>query len=214
MKVLSLGAGVQSSTLLLMALAGEFDAPPDVAIFADTQDEPDGVYAQLKYLREQAGDFPIHTVTKGKLSDSVLHLVDRFISIPTFGSRGGMGRRQCTREFKITPITKKCRELLGAKKYQRLPIGSIEMWIGISLDEVQRMKDNRERWITNRWPLIEKRMTRYDCLRWLESHGHPTPPKSACVFCPFHNNKTWQMMKTKMPSEFNKAVALDSELNK
>ena len=214
MKIISLGAGVQSSTMLLMALEGEFESKPDCAIFADTQDEPAEVYAQLKYLKERSGDFPIYTVTKGKLSDSVLSLVDRFISIPTYGDRGGMGRRQCTREFKITPINKKCRELFGAVKYQRIPINSVQMWIGISLDEVQRMKHNRERWIENRWPLIEKRMTRHDCLLWLKKHGHPIPPKSACIFCPFHDNKTWQRMKDEQPNEFRKVIEIDRELNK
>ena len=34
--VLSLGAGVQSSTLALMAAKGEVTPMPDVAVFADT----------------------------------------------------------------------------------------------------------------------------------------------------------------------------------
>ena len=38
--VLSLGAGVQSSTLALMAAAGEVTPMPTAAIFADTQAEP------------------------------------------------------------------------------------------------------------------------------------------------------------------------------
>lgn len=48
MRVLSLGAGVQSSTLLPMAIEGELQI--DRAIFADTQWEPRAVYQWLEYL--------------------------------------------------------------------------------------------------------------------------------------------------------------------
>ncbi len=39
LRVLSLGAGVQSSTLLFKMLHGEIE-PPDIAIFSDTGNEP------------------------------------------------------------------------------------------------------------------------------------------------------------------------------
>jgi hypothetical protein len=42
--VLSLGAGVQSTTLALMAAHGEVGPMPDCAIFADTCWEPKAVY--------------------------------------------------------------------------------------------------------------------------------------------------------------------------
>lgn len=50
--ILSLGAGVQSSTLALMAARGEVPGFPklDCAIFADTQDEPASVYRWLEWL--------------------------------------------------------------------------------------------------------------------------------------------------------------------
>ena len=214
MKILSLGAGVQSTTLLLMAVRGEIERP-DHAIFADTQDEPAAVYRHLETLKVAAEGAGIgfHTVTAGKLSSSVLRISKRTVSIPSYGDRGGMSRRQCTREFKVAPITKKVRELVGARPYQRLAVGVAEMWIGISLDEVQRMKMNRDRWITNRWPLIEKRMTRHDCLRWLKANGYGEPEKSACVYCPYHDNATWRRMKMAGSAEWAEAVRVDRELN-
>lgn len=51
LRVLSLGAGVQSTTLALMAAHGEIE-PPDCAIFADTQWEPAEVYAHLNCARK------------------------------------------------------------------------------------------------------------------------------------------------------------------
>lgn len=62
--IISLGAGVQSSTLALMAVHGEITPMPDAAIFADTQAEPQSVYKWLDWLEMQL-PFPVHRVTKG-----------------------------------------------------------------------------------------------------------------------------------------------------
>ncbi len=50
------------------------------------------------------------------------------------------------------------------------------------------MKPSFEDWQVSRWPLIEKGVTRQDCLRWLERHGYPTLPKSSCIGYPFHSD--------------------------
>ena len=44
--VISLGGGVQSSVMALMASKGAFDSVPDCAIFADTHWEPPSLYTQ------------------------------------------------------------------------------------------------------------------------------------------------------------------------
>ena len=48
--VLSLGGGVQSSVMALMADKGAFDRVPDCAIFADTHWEPPGVYEHVAWI--------------------------------------------------------------------------------------------------------------------------------------------------------------------
>ena len=63
--VISLGGGVQSSVMALMAGEGAFDRVPDCAIFADTRWEPPSVYQHLRWLSEQLG-FPLHVVDKGR----------------------------------------------------------------------------------------------------------------------------------------------------
>jgi hypothetical protein len=73
LRVLSLGAGVQSTTMALMAAHGEFDVLPDCAIFADTQSEPKAVYDHLKWLMsDNVLPFPVHIVTRGNLGEQVL----------------------------------------------------------------------------------------------------------------------------------------------
>lgn len=222
MKVyLSLGAGVQSSTLALMAAAGEITPMPDGAIFADTQAEPAGVYRWLDYL-ESVLPFPVHRVTAGDLRSAALEtrtsrkgLAYYKVALPVHtdnadGSKGQISRRGCTYRYKIRPIERALRRLAGVKRGEKSP--AVESWVGISLDEIQRMKPSREPWISTRWPLIEKRMTRASCLAWLESNGHPEPPRSACVFCPFRADREWRHLRQTDPAGFADAVAFDAEI--
>ena len=66
LRILSLGAGVQSSTMALMADAGEFGVKPDAAVFADTGWEPEPVIKHLEYLKNVIS-YPIHIVKKGNI---------------------------------------------------------------------------------------------------------------------------------------------------
>ena len=214
MNVLSLGAGVQSTVMALMAAHGEIKPMPDCAIFADTQFEPDSVYTHLDWLEAQL-PFPVHRVTAGDLrADTLAELngdAKRAASIPAFTAGGGMAMRQCTTEYKIEPIRRKLRELLGLKRRQRAPKEiTVRQWIGISTDEAVRMKPSRDRWIENVWPLIDADMSRQDCLRWFEhNYSDRVLAKSACIACPFHNDALWRDMKLRDPRAFEGAVAFD-----
>ena len=70
---LSLGAGVQSSTLALMYATGELTPMPEAAIFADTQAEPQSVYDWLDWLETQL-PYEVHRVSKGNLADQNLEI--------------------------------------------------------------------------------------------------------------------------------------------
>ena len=132
--------------------------------------------------------------------------------VPTERVGVGMIRRQCTGDYKIAPIRRKVRELLGiaGRRSPKAPIA--EQWIGISLDEVLRMKPSFEPWQINRWPLIEQGMTRLDCLRWLDRHDYPLPPKSACIGCPFHSDDHWRRMRDRDPEAWADAVSVDAAI--
>jgi len=216
--IISLGAGVQSTTLALMAKHGEITPMPDCAIFADTQWEPRAVYDHLNWLMSPGVlPFPVHVVTAGNLGATVgatrpkgkFLRVDIPAYVLTDGRPGGLVNRSCTRDYKIDPIRRKVRQLLGiaGKRSPKVPIA--EQWIGISLDEASRMKPSRELWRENRWPLIELRMRRSDCLRWMERHGYPRPPKSSCIGCPFHSDDQWRALT---PAEFQSVVEVDRRL--
>jgi hypothetical protein len=214
--IISLGAGVQSSTMALMAARGEIGPMPDCAIFADTQWEPKRVYEWLDWLEKQL-PFPVYRISVGNIRESILGNAGdsdaRVASVPYFVAGGGLLMRQCTSEYKIQPILRKIRELIGLKPRQRGPATPVvSQWIGISFDEMQRMKASRVRYIENIFPLIDARMSRHDCLRWMEQRQYPMPEKSSCVGCPYHDNDHWRDMRDNDPESWADAVAVDAAL--
>ena len=142
--VVSLGGGVQSSVMALMANEGAFNRLPDCPIFADTRWEPPSIYEHLTWLKDRLS-FPLYVVDNGRsLRADVKALTNHsdsrsYVDIPVYlkGHDGETdGRRQCTDSYKIRPIRKKIRELLGLRPRQRVPAGTtVELRLGISTDE-------------------------------------------------------------------------------
>lgn len=247
-RVLSLGAGVQSTALLLMAIDGILPKP-DAAVFADTQGERKGLYqhiAKLTGLAAVAG-IPLLSVTKGDLLADATDPAHKYASIPYFtqappgpcepcsatGSADsgkcprchgtgwwdgkGMGRRQCTNEYKLAPVNRKIRELLGAKApgFRSVPKGRVaEVWIGFSVDEIMRVNDHRDQvsYITKRYPLLDIGMSRRDCSQWLAERGWDSVAKSACFPCPYQGNAQWRDLRDNHPQEWAAAVAFDKAI--
>jgi len=202
MKIISLGWGVQSFTLAAMSALGELPKV-DYAIHADTTHESQLTY---KFARkwtpwlEEHGIVVVVVATHEKKN-----IIDKWggMQLPAFtASAKGEGqiRRQCTHEWKIRPM----RQWLQANRNGE----PVEQWIGISLDEYQRMKPADVKYITNVWPLIDKRMARADCIKWLEAHGLDVPNKSACTFCPFHTTREWREIKNNSV-DWEEAIQVD-----
>ncbi len=252
--ILSLGAGVQSSTIALMAAKGEITPMPIAAVFSDTKAEPPSVYTWLDWLITKL-PYQTYKVTRGSLVEISLTVREHQKKpgtywskslIPAFvanqdGTRGIMGRA-CTADFKIGPLVKKTKELIGApaiKDWKRRhavaykafllsvrekrtcpSIAWDEMqadplavqWIGISWDEIQRMKPSWIPFVKHRWPLIEMEMRREHCLVWMLRNKYPEPPRSACEACPFHSDTEWRRLKDNEPESFARAVKFERDL--
>lgn len=210
--ILSLGAGVQSTFLALAAKHGLVTPMPDAAIFADTGDEPRRVYEHLAWLRSGVLPYPIHVVTAPKSLSAALRDGDEMARIPFHVGAGGMGSRQCTRNWKLRPIRQETRRILGVGPRSFIAAGSVEQWVGISTDEVFRLKPSGIAYIHNRHPIVELGMNRQACKAWLRDAGYAEPPKSSCKYCPYRRNVQWRALKEEEPESFAEVVELDEWL--
>ncbi len=209
--IISLGAGTQSTDLLLRGLRGEFDVKPTAAIFADTGNEPKGVYNYLEWLiayTSKEFNFKIEVVSKGNIYQDALDYlkgnskssegIPYYTKNPKTG-RKAILRRQCTGDYKIRPVRRHIRKLFPEAK-------KVSLWLGISYDEMQRMKQANVKWITHRFPLIEKRLKRIDCINNFKTHKLPIPIRSSCVVCPYHSDKYWLWIYENERDSFEAAV--------
>ena len=110
---------------------------------------------------------PVIRVSNGNIKDDILRgenpggsQVHRHASFPSSKTTGKhyVGTRQCTKQYKLKPIHRYLRQHLGlvndgrkAPKDQQ-----VDMWLGLSRDEVARIKPSKQDWITLVYPLIER----------------------------------------------------------
>ena len=222
-RIISLGAGVQSSYLYRMNALGLLGEVAVAAIFSDTGDEPQWTHDTLDLLERDHGDvIPIHRVSAGVLSEDWYtgtksrkagnDDLAMGAALPVFllsedGTTGMSPSRSCTSRYKVAPLKAKQKELM--KEYDAT---HVEVLIGISLDEVQRMRQSDVKWSSNHYPLIlDNPIRRGEIIRWHEQNRYPLPRRSSCIQCPFHSRNEWIEL-SKEPKEWAKAVAIDARL--
>lgn len=225
MRVLSLGAGVQSSTIALMIELGEIE-PVDFAVFADTQQEPAPVYRWLDWLESEVS-YPIIRATHGDLMADSLKLVYRRArgittlrnQMPVFilGPDGvGMMPRYCSSDYKASVVRREISRALPRVDKLAMSRGEappVVQLIGFSVDEIVRAgKPQRVKYIRNSYPLIERGISRQECLTWMSSHGYPPPPRSACVMCPYRSDREWIWLQENDSAGFARAVQFERDL--
>lgn len=224
--VLSYGGGTQSTALLLMALRGEINGViPDYIIFSDTGWEPQYIYDQVKminnYIKKEFNKEIIYT-SGGNLKEDLIRAAktgSRVASLPyhTLGEENGekaegMANRQCTGDYKIEPVKRKVRELLGYKPRQKVR-EVVHIWKGISTDEIQRVKPIQCTWRVAEHPLVDVvSVDRSYCIAYVERLGLGTMYGSSCIGCPFHDNHMWLEIKQRDPKGFEEACEIDELL--
>lgn len=224
LRVLSLGGGVQSTVMSLLAEEGSFGNKPDCAIFADTGWEPQSVYDNIDWLESQVS-FPIMRVSNGRnLLQDVKNGVNAqgqpWLTLPVYLADGdgkslGINWRQCTKNYKLDPIRRAVQELLGILPRQIVfPETNVEMWLGITTDEILRIKPSRNAWINHRYPLVsDLPMNRNQCRDWFaDRYPDRKLMRSACIGCPFRSSSSWLEVQENEPEQFEEAVQLDRML--
>lgn len=201
---LSLGWGVQSFTMLCMVIFG--DLPKiDIAIHSDTTHERVDTYLFAEKQTPWVEKNGIKIVTVKSNDTKIINKYGGMM-IPAYTTTpkgNGQMSRQCTYNWKRIPT----RRYLQQNRNKKV----VELWLGISLDEAFRMKDSDVKYICHRWPLIELKMKRQDCIQYLKDHSIDVPPKSSCVFCPYHDKKTWQELK-KNSKDWQLAILADETI--
>jgi hypothetical protein len=208
-RVLSWGCGAPSTTTAVLSIEGHLP-PLDLIIHADTQNErKKTVEARDWYIDFfRSKGIRIEIVTRGNILE--LGAKER-IHIPFWTSDGGPLTRQCTREFKIRPVRRRVREILGyhPSLAPAPPAGTVEQWLGYTWEETGRQKASDVEFIVNRHPLIEMRWTLDHCIEYLKRLGLPVPVKSACLVCPFRTATELFEMKHYDSDDFATAVQFD-----
>jgi hypothetical protein len=192
----------------------------DVAIHADTDHErtPTRIFAQNWTPWLEKRGIPVANVTP---KDN--RVIQRGAVMPpvfTVSPEGkhGMAPRQCNRDWKVRPAKRHIRNVIRKRGLKLLP-GTVEQWIGFHAEEAHRAERTTSRvaYITHRFPLIEPSsdvragIGPEEARAWLQDHNLPAPPSSSCVFCPFHDDATWEEIR-RCPEDWQKAVDVDRSL--
>jgi hypothetical protein len=216
LRLLSLGWGTQSFTLAAMSALGELP-PIHAALHADTTHERAATYQFAAKWTPWLESRGVRVVT---LRDHAgrTHIADQaaigVVYIPAF-TMSPIGkaaiRRQCTPHWKVRPI-RRWTMLEMRRLHIRRTAGAVEQWIGISLDEIQRIHPSGVKYVINRFPLVDLRMTRKDCEAWLTAHGLQIPVKSSCTFCPYHSREVWKRLQAEGGPDWAEAVSVDEAI--
>ena len=203
------GGGPPSVALMILNVWGEINPPAQLVVFADTGGEKAETYRLLPIYEDWAAEYGLEFVrtqaAMGSLKDRILnHRSVKGVPIPAFTDTG-MGKRMCTVRWKIQPSEKYLRARFGR-------LARITAQLGYTWEETHRMRDAKYKLTTNRFPLIEKRLTRQNCVEIIKMAGLPVPPWTACLFCPLQNNTRWREEAGRFPEDFKEAVAIDDLL--
>lgn len=198
----SYGGGTQSAAIAALIYSREID-PPSIAVIADTGREGSETWAYLDEVitpKMAERGVEIHRIPhsyatvdlwSGANNDTVL--------MPMYSSIGGMVGKYCSTEWKSRPVARFLRER---------GITSGDMWIGFSTDEMQRCRVPAPPY-PHRYPLIERKMSRGDCIALTNRMDWPTPPRSSCWMCPYKTKQEWAALPVE---DFRQAVELEKHV--
>lgn len=203
------GGGVQSAAIAALIVRGELPKP-HLAVIVDTEREQSSTWAYMDGVivpalakvgvtlhRVRKSDYATVDLYGGEDGDSLL--------LPAFTTqRGAVGKMPgfCSNEWKRR-VMQRWATAQG--------VTAATIWLGISVDEKQRMSFVAGKW-ENRYPLVELRKNRGDCVALVERMGWPSAPRSSCWMCPQHHDREWREIKVERPEDWRQAVAFDREI--
>lgn len=192
-RVLSFGAGVQTTALAILVIQGKLKV--DVVVFADTGvEKPETYWYMESYTKPEfeKAHVPFEVIRNDRPGYEAT-LYDYYWSRRDLPS---VQWRRCTDHYKLRPMKRRYRK-------------DVHMLIGFSIDEIERTNRPRTLWATESYPLIEMGLSASDCHFIINDFGWPIPLKSSCYICPFQPVIEWNWLKMNQPALFLKALALE-----
>lgn len=202
----SSGGGVQSAAIAALIVQGHLR--PDLAVIVDTEREQSTTWSYMDEVispalesvgvilhRVRKSEFEHRDLYGGKDGDTLL--------MPVFTTQSGdVGKltNYCSSYWK-REIVKRWANAQGVK--------AVDNWLGISVDEMTRIAAVRGKKWANRYPLVERRMNRGDCVALVKRMGWPAAPRSSCVQCPNHTQGEWRDIRDNKPEDWRLAVETD-----
>ena len=213
--VLSFGGGTQTSAICVAILQGLLPRPETI-VMADTGREGSETW---EYLRDVVGPALLAEGMRVEIAAHELATVDLFskkgkVLMPMFTDQSGAGELGqltgfCSTEWKQRVV----RRYLRSEGYG--PARPVEMWMGMSTDELGRMKTADVQWITTAWPLAMRLgWDRVRCASEVLSFGWPQAPKSSCWCCPYRTNAHHRETKEQRPDDWQLAVLTEREVRR
>jgi PP-loop superfamily ATP-utilizing enzyme len=204
--VISYGGGVQSTALVVLSLLEGWDV--DDVVHVDLMDAESPATREYvarfrDWLRQEHGR-DITIIERNMYRD----MLDNpgFTPVPWRARDGSfMLSRQCTRQYKVAPLQRYL--------YDRYPGDCIRLMLGISVDEFHRMRDSSAARIEHVYPLVDARLTRWQCREIIERAGLAVPSKSSCWFCPYRSSASQLALVRHYPRLREMARALEDRIN-
>lgn len=208
--VWSSGGGIQSTAIAVLIWQGLLPKP-DLSLMVDCGYESAQTYEYVRSvtipkLAEIGVDF--HLVRSADYTDVKLMSRDGHCNLPAFrknpdGSVSHLSTH-CNGTWK-NYVTKRFVKDHGIERYVH--------WLGISTDEARRARKSAGvKYIELRYPLIERGLSREDCVRLIKEAGWPVPIRTSCIMCPQRTMFEWLRLKVECPDDFDAACRIEDEI--
>lgn len=213
MIVWSYGGGTQSIAIAILVQQGRLPRP-DRVVIADTGYE----FRQTwEYTNEHIAPLLAEIGLEIEIAPHSLATVDLYSNkgdclIPAYDatktdSNGNHTKLPtfCSNEWK----TRVVRRYIGGAEGNP---GGVVMWLGMSIEEIGRVKKSGLDWCKNHWPLIlDIPKTRNECRDLVLASGLPLPIKSRCKICPHQLDPEWIEIQND-PAEWAQACQIDEQI--
>lgn len=209
-QVWSCGGGVQSAAIAALIIQGRLPKP-DLAVIVDTNREKTSTWEYLDAVLNpelaKVGVFVERVDSSQFRTCDVWSINDETLLLPVYTNQSGSDSKlpaYCSAEWKREVVSRWLRSL---------GVETACNWLGISRDEMSRIRAQRTKWLELRYPLIfDVPMRRQDCIGLISEMGWPEAPRTSCWMCPNMRDREWRTMKENYPEDFANAVALERQV--